>query len=82
MIKLSGKIIRKSALVLLVFGTLMGMGSFVFAADDVISNEDRIEINVATKEQLLGLGVISSEQIDMIIEFRENMGDFMNFEAA
>ena len=52
-----------------------------FAGDpDKKEVTNRLEINAATKDQLLQLGVLTPEQVDKIIEMREGMGDFQSYE--
>jgi DNA uptake protein ComE-like DNA-binding protein len=41
---------------------------------------ERIEINAASRDQLLKLGVLTPAQVDKIIDMRQGMGDFTSYE--
>lgn len=68
---------------LLVLGLILGMLVLCAPVAQAGLDEEvvqRLELNTASKAELLGLGILTETQVDGIINFRQGMGDFMSYE--
>ena len=65
-----------AALMLGVFVLLAPLTAFAAQDGEIV----RLELNVATKAELMSLGILTEAQVDAIIRYRQGMGDFMSYE--
>lgn len=64
------------------FGLLVATTSLVLLSQTAMAEdvENKLELNAASVEEIMSLGVLTREQADNIVEYRAMMGDIMSYE--